>query len=56
MSSMSWLQISMTSARQGSIIFGANAGSNKRRASLWNGGSEEIGGTGPIGAPMRSGT
>src|SRR5215469_3066701 len=32
-----------------------NAGSNSLRASWWNGGSEEIGGTPPIGAISRGG-
>jgi hypothetical protein len=32
-----------------------NAGSNSFRASWWNGGSDEIGGTPPIGAISRGG-
>ena len=35
--------------------FGENAGSNRRRASAWNGGSEVMGGARPMGAGRSSG-
>ena len=38
------------SSSHGSICFGANGGSSRRRATLWNGGSLVIGGAPPIGA------
>ena len=38
-----------------SIAFGAKAGSSRRRASWWNGGSDEIGGDTPCGAVSNGG-
>ena len=50
MSSRRWRHRARTSSSHGSICFGANGGSRRRRARAWNGGSLLIGGAPPIGA------
>ena len=49
MSSRRCRQSLRISGSHGSICFGANGGSSRRRASAWNGGSLVIGGAPPIG-------
>ncbi len=47
---MSSLQYARVEASSFSIAWGANAGSSRRRAPWWNGGSDVMGGAIPAGA------